>query len=290
MRRFLGGVIVTLFVALGVACVVIYFGLFPLGADNSPGVLERLIAHAATDRYLARNAPRQENPFQPTSENLTEGARKYEAHCAVCHGGAAKRRSPLENKFSPAVPQLVDRVPHDPDAEFWLITKHGYRLTGMPAWDGILSDDEIWKIIAFVKHSDKLPPDAQALLAQASKTRHRRTFALRSLELTDRRIAAALTCGISAAISAHAADWRERYREPDPRTTRRTAAPRAGAPAPTASGKPSSSPATTRVKAPRRTRRNDGVPGYRAERRGIRSRWCAARFLVTRSRHTTRSP
>jgi len=77
--------------------------------------LERAVAHLATDRHLARNAPAGGNPFA-----------------------------------------------HDPDAEFWLITKHGYRLTGMPAWDGILSDDQIWKVIAFVKHTDKLPPDVQA--------------------------------------------------------------------------------------------------------------------------------
>jgi mono/diheme cytochrome c family protein len=94
---------------------------------------------------------------------LIAGAQKYEAHCAVWHGGATIHLSPLKNKFSPKIPQLVNRVPHnDPDGEFWLITKHGYRLSGMPAWDGILSDDEIWKIIAFVKHSDKLPPEAKA--------------------------------------------------------------------------------------------------------------------------------
>jgi mono/diheme cytochrome c family protein len=162
MRGFLGGILSTLVVLLGGTLMAISFGWFPLGADNPPGALERSLAHAATDRYLAKNAPKQENPFPPTSGNLTEGARTYEAHCAVCHGGAANRVSPLKDKFSPAVPQLVDRVPRDPDGEFWLITKHGYRLTGMPAWDGILSDDEIWKVIAFVKHSDKLPPEAQA--------------------------------------------------------------------------------------------------------------------------------
>jgi mono/diheme cytochrome c family protein len=162
MRGFLGGVVVTLLVVLGGACLVLYFGLFPIGADNPPGALERRLAKTATDAYLAKNAPKQENPFQPTPANLVEGARTYEQHCAVCHGGVTKRISPLQDKFSPAVPQLVNRVPHDPDAEFWWITKHGYRLTGMPAWDGILSDDEIWKVIAFVKHSDKLPPVAEA--------------------------------------------------------------------------------------------------------------------------------
>jgi mono/diheme cytochrome c family protein len=169
MRGFLGGVVVTLLVVLGGAYLVLYLCLFPIGADNPPGVLERRLAHTAIDAYLAKNAPKQENPFQPTSENLIEGARKYEQHCAICHGGAATRISPLQNKFSPAVPQLVNRVPHDPDAEFWWITKHGYRLTGMPAWDGILSDDEIWKVIAFVKHSNKLPPDAQAAWQAAAR-------------------------------------------------------------------------------------------------------------------------
>ena len=161
MRGFLSGVIVTLLALAGGAYAAISFGWFPLGADNPPGWLERRLAHIATHSYLDKNAPKQENPFQPTPANLIEGARIYEARCAVCHGGGATRESPLHNRFSPSAPQLVTRVPHDPDAEFWLITKHGFRLTGMPAWDGILSDDEIWKVVGFIKHSDKLPPEVQ---------------------------------------------------------------------------------------------------------------------------------
>jgi mono/diheme cytochrome c family protein len=162
MRGVVAGIVVTLSAVLGGVWVTVYFGLFPAGADNPPGLLERTLARTATDRYLAKHAPQQANPFQPTTATLIDGAHTYEAHCAVCHGGAAHRVSPLENKFSPPVPQLVNRVPRDPDGEFWLITKHGYRLTGMPAWDGILTDDEIWKVIVFVKHSDTLPPEAQA--------------------------------------------------------------------------------------------------------------------------------
>jgi hypothetical protein len=42
-------------------------------------------------------------------------------------------------------------------------------MTGMPSWDGVLSDDEMWKVIAFIKHSDKLPPDVQAMWQQAAQ-------------------------------------------------------------------------------------------------------------------------
>ena len=65
--------------------------------------------------------------------------------------------SPLRDRFSPPVPQLVNRIPHDPEAWLFWVTKHGVRMTGMPAWDGILSDDKIWKIVAFIKRSDKAP-------------------------------------------------------------------------------------------------------------------------------------
>jgi len=162
MRGFIAGILAMVLLVVCAAFVIIHFGLLPLGADNAPGAFEKRLAHAATDAYLGRNAPHQPNPYPPTVENLTEGAQKYEAHCAVCHGGAANRISPLQNKFSPPVPQLVNQVPHDPDGEFWLITKHGYRLTGMPAWDGILSDGDMWKIITFVKHTDSLPAQVQA--------------------------------------------------------------------------------------------------------------------------------
>jgi mono/diheme cytochrome c family protein len=168
MRSFLGGVVATLLVVVGVPFLMINRGWIPVGADNPPGAMERRLTHMATDAYVARNAPKQENPTQPTAGNLIEGARAYEKHCALCHGGAAQRISPLRTRFSPPVPQIVNRVPRDEDANLWWITKHCTRLTGMPAWDGILSDDLMWKIIAFLKHSGKLPPEAQAAWQQAA--------------------------------------------------------------------------------------------------------------------------
>jgi hypothetical protein len=42
------------------------------------------------------------------------------------------------------------------------VTKHGVRMTGMPSWDTIMSDEEIWMIVSFIKHSDKLPPEVTA--------------------------------------------------------------------------------------------------------------------------------
>jgi hypothetical protein len=57
---------------------------------------------------------------------------------------------------------LINKIPHDPDAWLYWITKHGVRLTGMPGWEGMMTDDEMWQTIAFIKHSNKLPADVES--------------------------------------------------------------------------------------------------------------------------------
>ena len=162
MRGFLAGIIVTLLVLACSAFAVSRLGLYPIGADNPPSSLERSLAGRAMDVYADKHKPDMENPTQPTAANLTEGAKEYEEHCAFCHGGAKAKISPMRDKFNPPAPQLINRIPHDPDNWLFWVTKHGVRMTGMPTWDGVMSDEEIWKIIAFIKHSNKLPPETAA--------------------------------------------------------------------------------------------------------------------------------
>ena len=162
MRGFIAGIIFTIVVLVAGVFAVSTFGWYPIGADNPPSGLERSLAMRAMDVYADKHKPAMENPTALTAENLTEGAKEYEEHCAFCHGGAKAKISPMQNKFNPPAPQLINRVPHDPDNWLFWVTKHGVRMTGMPSWDGIMSDDEMWKVIAFIKHSDKLPPETQA--------------------------------------------------------------------------------------------------------------------------------
>src|SRR4051812_34327842 len=145
MQRFVFG-FVTAFVVLAAAVFAVSrLGLYPIGADNPPGALEKSLAARAMDVYASKHMPPGENPVPPTPANLTEGARSYEKNCALCHGGAKAKISPMRDKFSPPAPQLINRIPHDEEAWLFWVTKHGVRMTGMPTWTGILSDDEMWK-------------------------------------------------------------------------------------------------------------------------------------------------
>ena len=170
MTKFIAGIIVTLLVIAVGAIAVSHLGLYPIGADNPPGALERVLASRAMNVYADKHKPQGNNPTEITAANLTEGAKEYEEHCAFCHGGAKAKISPMRDNFSPPVPQLINRIPHDDDAWLFWVTKHGVRMTGMPAWTGVLSDDEMWKVIAFIKHSDKLPPETQSAWQQLAST------------------------------------------------------------------------------------------------------------------------
>jgi mono/diheme cytochrome c family protein len=162
MKSFIAGVVITL-VAIAVAVIAIsHLGLYPIGADNPPGSIERIIAGRAMDVYAEKHKPGGNNPAELTAANLTEGAKEYEEHCAFCHGGAKATVSPMRDKLSPPAPQLIDRIPHDDDAWLFWVTKHGVRMTGMPSWSGVMSDEEMWKVVAFIKHSNQLPPETKA--------------------------------------------------------------------------------------------------------------------------------
>jgi mono/diheme cytochrome c family protein len=168
MKGFLAGIIFTVLAIAVCVFAVSRLGLYPIGADNPPSRLERSLAMRALDVYADKHKPEMENPVQPTAANLTDGARLYEQHCSLCHGGARSKVSPLRDRFNPPVPQLISRVPDDEDAWVFWVTKHGARMTGMPSWDGILSDDQIWTVVAFIKHSDKLPPEVDAAWKRAA--------------------------------------------------------------------------------------------------------------------------
>src|SRR5438105_2448496 len=127
MRKFLLGVLATLVLIVVGVIAVSHLGLYPIGADNPPGSIERAIAGRAMDVYAEKHKPSGPNPVAITPENLKEGAKEYEEHCAFCHGGAKSIVSPMRDKLNPPAPQLISRVPHDDDTWLFWVTKHGVR-------------------------------------------------------------------------------------------------------------------------------------------------------------------
>jgi thiosulfate dehydrogenase len=156
MGKFIGGIIFTLVVGAIIALCVAHFGLVNMRADTAIPSYERKLAGGAMDAYVERHAPKQQSPVPVNNQNLIEGVQLYKQHCAVCHGGPADPISQIGTAFYPHVPQFLKRAPDMPDYQNFYITKYGIRWTGMPGWEKVMSDEQIWKIMGFLSKMDKI--------------------------------------------------------------------------------------------------------------------------------------
>ena len=166
MRNFLLGVVITLIVLGGGALLAAVTGLMSLTADQHPGHFETKIASRVLDTNMERLAPHSTNPVQTSDANMIEGMRFYVMNCAVCHGGMDKKESVLGRSFYPPAPQLIIDPMDDPEWHIFYAAKHGIRWTGMPAWDKVANDEELWKVTMFLSRVDNLPPAVQQVIGK----------------------------------------------------------------------------------------------------------------------------
>jgi mono/diheme cytochrome c family protein len=161
MRNFILGVVITLLVLLLGGLAIATLGFLPTNADTEPPKMERHIAMSAMDASMERHAPRVTSPVPPTDENLIDGMKIYTTNCALCHGGLDHKPSALEKSFYPPPPQMIIYPMDDPEWHIYYAVRTGIRYTGMPAWNKALSDQDMWKVTAFLTRIEKLPPAVQ---------------------------------------------------------------------------------------------------------------------------------
>jgi mono/diheme cytochrome c family protein len=161
MRNFILGVVITLLLLLLGGLAIATLGLLPTNADSVPPKIERRIAMSAMDASMERRAPRVTSPMPPTDENLIDGMKIYTMNCALCHGGLDNKPSSLEHSLYPPPPQLILDPLDDPEWHIYYAVRTGIRYTGMPAWNKALSEQDMWKVTAFLSRIQKLPPAVQ---------------------------------------------------------------------------------------------------------------------------------
>jgi mono/diheme cytochrome c family protein len=149
----------------------LYFGKVPVAVADPPLFQERLLTglplHARIHREMKKSPV-----ITPDEANLVSGAHIYSEKCAVCHGFHGKP-SQLGGQMFPAAPPLWESHHHnasigvsdDPPGETYWKVANGIRLTGMPAYSGLLSEAEMWNVSLLLANADKpLPPPVVEIL------------------------------------------------------------------------------------------------------------------------------
>jgi mono/diheme cytochrome c family protein len=162
MKKILLGAVLTLALLLLAALVVTRLGLMPVSADGAHSRLEARIMPAVLHASIVRHASGETNPVSLNEENLKAGADTYKAMCARCHSTPEGKASIYGQSFYPPAPQLPKGMAQYTDAQLFWVIKHGIRNTGMPAWNSLLADEEIWQIVSLLKNSKDLPLSVEA--------------------------------------------------------------------------------------------------------------------------------
>lgn len=99
----------------------------------------------------------QKNPLPNTPDTLADGKEAFGHYCVACHGmDGQKTGVPFADNMSPPVPSLASpEAQRYTDGQLKRILDYGISPSGMPGSKGILSDDELWSIVVYLRH---LPP------------------------------------------------------------------------------------------------------------------------------------
>lgn len=148
MTRQLGvAVIGALAVFAGILFYVSY-GFYDIGADTPHWDITRKLIEVVRDRSIELRANRIEVPDLQDESLALKGAGQYATMCVNCHLAPEQPDSTIRPGLYPKPPNLTEQ--HiDPKRAFW-VTKHGLKMSGMPAWGLGHDDAAIWSIVAFV--------------------------------------------------------------------------------------------------------------------------------------------
>jgi len=97
---------------------------------------------------------KNKNPLPVLSKNIDSGRVAFSHYCVACHGFDGQNTGvPFADSMSPPVPSLKSaRVQSYADGQLKWIVDNGLSPSGMPASKGILTDEEIWSIVLYIRH------------------------------------------------------------------------------------------------------------------------------------------
>jgi thiosulfate dehydrogenase len=163
LKFFLGFVFAFVVLFVG-AWIYLKFGNPPVAVADHAFPFERQIVHIPMNARIDREV--QPPPFGTSEDVYETGAMAYKLQCASCHGVPGQEVA-FAKQMYPHAPQLWKKHSHgdvvgvsdDPPGEtFWKV-KNGIRLSGMPAFKGILTDDQMWDVSLLLQHANEQLPD-----------------------------------------------------------------------------------------------------------------------------------
>jgi len=139
-------------------------GPLPVAVADQPFPFEKQIVKLPLGARIDRET--KTAPFGTSEDVFESGAHIYRAQCASCHG-IPGHDVPYAKRMYPVAPQLwkkhakgnvVGVSDDEPGETYWKVA-NGIRLSGMPAFNHVLSDTQMWQVSLLLKNADKELPN-----------------------------------------------------------------------------------------------------------------------------------
>lgn len=151
--RHKGWTIAGIGLALAIAVAVYAATRANISALPGPGPFETFVATLAKDWCVSR-AARGPLPAPPANDaaSVAAGSALFGMGCSSCHGQDGRTPTPIGKSMYPRSLDLGSTdVQEMTDRELFWVVRNGIRLSGMPGFGHINSDEQIWQLTYYVR-------------------------------------------------------------------------------------------------------------------------------------------
>lgn len=142
----------------------VYIGAYNISAvDQHTSPVYKLLEYAMRKSVQLRTAS-IEVPELRNEQRIANGAAIYREHCVQCHGAPGVPPEAFSLGLLPAPANMVAAAREWEAPELYWIIRHGIKMSGMPAWEFRMPDDDLWAVVSFL---GKLPALSSKEFAQA---------------------------------------------------------------------------------------------------------------------------
>lgn len=157
---FVLGCVFAVLAAMGTVFAYFQWGHPPVATADTPFPFEKQIVHVPMNARIDREM--EKPPFAVSEAVMLDGAMVYKDKCSMCHGVPGQDVDYAKYMY-PVAPQLFKKHAHgdvvgvsdDEAGETYWKVKNGLRLTGMPAFEHVLTNEEMWDVSLLLKNADQ---------------------------------------------------------------------------------------------------------------------------------------
>jgi mono/diheme cytochrome c family protein len=136
--------------------IILYSGAYDVSATEQHTAPVYWALETGMRNAVRRRARAIEVPPLAEPALIRRGFILHRAACVQCHGAPGVAPGDAAKGLLPVPNNLAQTGREWSASEIYWVTRYGLKMTGMPAWGMRFREDDLWAVVAFVKHLPRL--------------------------------------------------------------------------------------------------------------------------------------